>query len=148
MALEPGHARHDVYLNLDAGAGAIRGIFLQGNEAARAVFTEWLEPLADLGATTVSIRNSMPGGSDHQAFDDIGVPGFQFIQDPADYEDRTRTHHTNQDVYESLSADDLQKNAVIVAALAYQAANREEKVPRKPLPSPAPHAAAAVPASP
>jgi carboxypeptidase Q len=136
MTLKPGHARHDVYLNLDAGAGAIRGIFLQGNEAARGVFTEWLRPVADLGASTVSIRNSQPGGSDHQTFDDIGVPGFQFIQDPADYEDRARTHHTSMDVYEALDADALRRNAAIVAVLAYEAANHEGLVPRKPLPPP------------
>jgi hypothetical protein len=136
MALEPGHARHSVYFNLDAGAGAIRGVFLQGNEAARAVFREWLEPVAALGASTLSVRNSVPGGSDHQSFDEIGVPGFQFIQDPSDYEDRTHTHHTNMDVYEALDAEALRKNAAIVAVLAYEAANHESLVPRKPLPPP------------
>jgi hypothetical protein len=143
MALRPEHARLSTYLNLDAGTGAIRGIFLQGNEAARPVFKQWLEAVADLGAATISIRNSMPGGSDHQAFDDIGVPGFQFIQDPGDYEDRAHTHHTNMDVYEALDADALRKNAAIVAAVVYQAANHPTLMPRKPLPSPP---AAAAPA--
>ena len=138
MTLKPGHAQHDVYFNLDAGAGAIRGVFLQGNDQARAVITEWLRPLAGLGAGTVSIRNSQPGGSDHQAFDEIGIPGFQFIQDPGDYEDRTHTHHTNMDVYEALDAETLKRNAVIVAAVVYQAANSDRTVPREPLPSPAP----------
>ena len=138
MTLKPGHGAHTVYFNMDAGAGAIRGIYLQGNSAARPLFAEWLAPLAGLGATTVSTRDSTPGGSDHQSFDEIGVPGFQFIQDPGDYEDRTHTHHTNMDVYESLVGADLQKNAVIVAALAYQAANREEGVPRKALSAPVP----------
>jgi carboxypeptidase Q len=142
MVLKPGHARHSVYFNLDAGAGAIRGVFLQGDEAARPVFAEWLEPVADLGAGALSLRNSMPGGSDHQSFDEIGVPGFQFIQDPADYEDRTHTHHTNMDVFETLDADALRTNAAIVAVLAYQAANLEGLVPRKPLPPPPRPAAA------
>ena len=142
MALEPGHARHSVYFNLDAGAGAIRGVFLQGNEAARPVFTEWVKAVADLGAAALSIRSAMPGGSDHQSFDDIGVPGVQFIQDPSDYEDRTHTHHTNMDVYEALDGEALGKNAAIVAVLAYQAANHEGLVPRKPLPAPARPAAA------
>ena len=145
MALRPDHARVSTYLNLDAGTGAIRGIFLQGNEGARPVFQQWLAPVADLGAATISIRNSMPGGSDHQSFDDIGVPGFQFLQDPSDYEDRTHTHHTNMDVYEALDADALRKNAAIVAAVVYQAANHPTLVPRKPLPSPkAPAAPAGV----
>jgi carboxypeptidase Q len=138
MALKPGHAQHDVYFNLDAGAGAIRGVFLQGNEKARSVIAEWLRPVAGLGAGTVSIRNSQPGGSDHQAFDEIGVPGFQFIQDPGDYEHRTHTHHTNMDVYEALDADTLKRNAIIVAAVVYQGANSDQAVPREPLPSPAP----------
>jgi carboxypeptidase Q len=136
MTLRPEHARLSTYLNLDAGTGAIRGIFLQGSEAARPVFQQWLAPLASLGAATVSIRNSTPGGSDHQSFDDIGLPGFQFIQDPSDYEDRTHTHHTNMDVYEALDAEALRKNAGIVAAVVYQAANHPGLVPRKPLPSP------------
>jgi carboxypeptidase Q len=143
MALRPEHARLSTYLNLDAGTGAIRGIFLQGNEAARPVFQQWLAPVAGLGAATISIRNSMPGGSDHQSFDEIGVPAFQFIQDPSDYEDRTHTHHTNMDVYEALDADALRKNAAIVAAIVYQAANHATLVPRKPLPSPPPAAAPA-----
>jgi Zn-dependent M28 family amino/carboxypeptidase len=138
MALAPGHAQHDVYFNLDAGTGAIRGLFLQGNDEARAVITDWLRAVAHLGAGTVSIRDSEPGGSDHQAFDEIGVPGFQFIQDPGDYEDRTHTHHTNMDVYEALDARTLDRNAVIVAAVVYQAANSDQTVPREPLPSTVP----------
>ena len=136
MALRPGHARLSAYFNLDAGAGAIRGLFLQGNEAVRPIFAEWMKPLADLGMTAISPRNSMPGGSDHQAFDDVGLPGFQFLQDPSDYEDRTHTHHTNMDVYEALDSAALARNAAIVATFVYQAANRDALLPRKPLPPP------------
>lgn len=136
MTLAAEHPRVSLYLNLDAGTGAIRGIFLQGNESARPAFQRWLAPLADLGAGSISIRNSGPGGSDHAAFNDIGVPGFQFIQDPSDYEDRAHTHHTSVDVFEALDADALRKNAAIVAIVAYQAANDDGMVPRMPLPSP------------
>lgn len=128
----PELARLAVYLNLDAGAGAIRGVFLQGNDAAGPQVAAWLLPLHDLGATTVASRNAQPGGSDHQSFDDVGVPAFQFIQDPGDYEDRTHTHHTNMDVFEALSDADLRTNAAIVAAFAYQAANDDGRLPGKP----------------
>jgi Zn-dependent M28 family amino/carboxypeptidase len=118
------------YFNLDNGAGKIRGIYLQGNEALRPLFREWLEPFSDLGASTISASNT--GGTDHTSFDAIGLPGFQFIQDPLDY--WSRTHHANQDVYERIVPDDLKQAATILAAFAYQAAMEEERLPRKPAP--------------
>jgi len=118
------------YFNLDNGAGKIRGIYLQGNEALRPLFREWLEPFSDLGASTISA--SKTGGTDHTSFDAIGLPGFQFIQDPLDY--WSRTHHANQDVYERIVPDDLKQAATILAAFAYQAAMEEDRLPRKPAP--------------
>jgi len=118
------------YFNLDNGTGKIRGIYCQENAAACPIFGTWLEPLKDLGATTVTLRNT--GGTDHQPFDRVGVPGFQFIQDPVEY--FTRTHHTNMDVYERVQRDDLMQAAVVMASFAYHAAMREQMIPRKPLP--------------
>ncbi|NVO85101.1 M28 family metallopeptidase [Hymenobacter terrestris] len=130
MKLLPDHEKLAAYFNLDNGAGKIRGIYAQGNEAAAPIFADWLKPFADMGATTVTLRNT--GGTDHLAFDAVGLPGFQFIQDPLDY--GTRTHHTNMDTYERLPADDLKQAAVVVASFVYQAAMRDAKLPRKPLP--------------
>jgi carboxypeptidase Q len=132
MQLKPEHEKLAAYYNLDNGTGKIRGVFLQGNEAARPIFEEYLKPFYYLGAKTVSILNT--GGTDHMPFDAVGLPGFQFIQDPIDYE--TRTHHTNLDTLEAIQEEDLKINAVIVAAFAYQTAMRNEKLPRKPLPQP------------
>jgi len=134
MALEPDHAGLSGYFNVDNGTGLLRGVYLQGNEAIAPVFEAWMEPFANLGMTTLSIRNT--GGTDHLAFDAVGLPGFQFIQDPVEY--GSRTHHTNMDVYERVQASDMMKNAVIVASFVYHAATRDELLPRKPLPKPAP----------
>ncbi len=134
MQLKPDHAKFSAYFNVDNGTGAIRGVYLQGNHAVAPIFTAWMEPFRSLGMTTLTVRNT--GGTDHQSFDAVGLPGFQFIQDPVEYS--TRTHHSNMDVYDRLQAADLMKNAVIVASFAYHAANRDEKLPRKPLPAPAP----------
>ncbi len=130
MALKPEHAKLSVYLNMDNGGGAFRGVYLQGNEAIAPIFEAWMKPFANMGMTTNTIRNT--SGTDHLSFDAVGLPGFQFIQDPIEYS--SRTHHTNLDVYERAIPDDLMQNAVIVAAFAYQAANREALMPRKPLP--------------
>jgi len=130
MELKPDHARISAYFNLDNGTGAVRGVYLQGNERVAPIFDAWMKPLANLGMTTLSIRNT--GGTDHLAFDAVGVPGFQFIQDPVEY--RTRTHHTNFDTYDRLVAADLMKDAVIIATFAYHAAMRDDLLPRKPLP--------------
>ncbi len=132
MKLKPDHAKFSSYFNIDNGTGKIRGIYLQGNEKVKDIFTEWLKPFHDLGATTVTISNT--GGTDHQSFDGVGLPGFQFIQDPIEYS--TRTHHTNMDSYDHLIADDLKQIATIVASFVYNAAMRDEKLPRKELPQP------------
>lgn len=115
------------YFNVDNGTGKIRGIYLQGNDACRPIFTKWFEPFHDLGAKTVTIRNT--GGTDHLAFVGVGIPGFQFIQDEIEY--NTRTHHTNMDSYDHLQPDDLKQISTIVASFVYNAAMRDEKLPRK-----------------
>ena len=134
MKLKPEHERLSVYLNMDNGGGAFRGVYLQGNEAAAPVFESWMKPFNNIGMNTLSIRPT--GGTDHLAFDSVGLPGFQFIQDPLEYS--ARTHHTNLDVYERAVPQDLMQNAIVVATFAYQAANRDERFPRKPLPKPRP----------
>lgn len=123
----PAHEKFSAYYNIDNGTGKIRGIYLQGNEACREIFKQWLEPFRDLGAATVTISNT--GGTDHQSFDGAGLPGFQFIQDPIEYD--TRTHHSNMDVYDHLIEADLKQIATIVAAFAYNTAQRDKKIPRK-----------------
>jgi hypothetical protein len=120
------------YFNLDNGTGKIRGVYLQGNEAVRPIFRKWLQPFREMGAGTLTIGNT--GGTDHQSFDGIGLPGFQFIQDRIDY--GTRTHHSNQDVYDRIQADDMKQAAVIMASFVYNAAMADEKLPRKPKPEP------------
>jgi len=134
MTLKPEQAKVSAYYNLDNGAGKIRGIYTQGNEAIAPIFQSWLDPVKDLGAGTVTMRNT--GGTDHLAFDAIGIPGFQFIQDGLDY--GSRTHHSNQDTYDRLVEDDLKQAATVVATLVYQTAQREELMPRKELPKAAP----------
>jgi hypothetical protein len=117
------------YFNVDNGGGHIRGIYLQQNEACRPIFRAWLEPFKDWNATTVSLSNT--GGTDHLSFDAIGLPGFQFIQDPMEY--GTWTHHSNMDTYERFVEEDMKHNAIIVASFVYHAAMRDEKLPRKPI---------------
>jgi len=134
MALKPEHERFSAYFNMDNGTGKFRGIYLQEHYALRPIFEEWFKPFHDLGASTLTIRNT--GGTDHQAFNALGLPGFQFIQDAVEY--RSRTHHSNFDVYDQLSKSDLMQAAVIMAAFVYNAAMREEKLPRKELPKPEP----------
>jgi hypothetical protein len=124
---KPEQAGVSAYFNLDNGTGRIRGIFAQGNTAVKPIFENWLVPFKDLGASTVSLSNT--GSTDHLPFDWVGIPGFQFIQDPLDYE--TKTHHTNMDTYDYLRMDDLKQAAVIVASFVYQAAIRPEMLPRK-----------------
>jgi carboxypeptidase Q len=116
------------YFNLDNGAGKIRGVYMQGNEAVRPLFRQWLEPFRDLDAETLTVANTT--GTDHLSFDAIGLPGFQFIQDPLDY--GSRTHHTNEDVLDRIQPEDLKQAAVILAAFAYDAATLDQKLPRKP----------------
>jgi hypothetical protein len=130
MTLKPEHAKVAGYFNFDNGSGRIRGIYAQSNVAVKPVFEAWLEPFHDLGATTVVVRDT--GGSDHGALDYVGLPAFQFIQDPLDY--GTRVHHTNMDVFDHVSVEDLMQASVVMAAFVYNAAMREEMLPRNPLP--------------
>ena len=131
LTLKPEWSKISAYFNFDNGGGKIRGIYAQDNAAARPIFEAWLEPFHDLGANTVSLRST--GGTDHLAFDGVGVPGFQFIQDPLEY--MSRTHHSNMDVYERLQKDDMTQASVIMAAFVYEAAMRDGMMPRKPLPA-------------
>jgi len=132
MALQAEHAKLAAYFNLDNGSGRIRGVNLQGNEAVRPIFEAWLRPFTYLGATTLTTLNT--GGTDHMPFDALGLPGFQFIQDPLNY--NSRTHHTNLDVYEDVVPDDLKQAAVIMASFVYHAAMRDQMLPRKAAPTP------------
>jgi carboxypeptidase Q len=130
MQLTGQHAKLAGYFNLDNGSGKIRGVYLQGNDAMHPVFDGWLSAFRDQGVSTVSIRNT--GGTDHLSFDAVGLPGFQFIQDPLDY--GTLTHHSDMDTYDHLQAPDLMQAAAVIATVAYDAANRPEMLPRKELP--------------
>lgn len=138
LVTKPEYEKFSSYFNLDNGTGKIRGVYLQGNEAVRPIFRQWLMPFRDRpedktapvwGATTLSISNT--SGTDHLSFDAIGLPGFQFIQDEIEYD--TRTHHSNQDVFDRIQADDLKQAATIMAAFIYNAATMDEKLPRKPV---------------
>jgi hypothetical protein len=130
----PEHAQLAAYFNLDNGGGRIRGIYAQGNAAARPIFEAWLGPFHDLGATIVTLEDT--GGTDHLSFQALGLPGFQFVQDPLDYS--TRSHHTNMDTLERIHPHDARQAAVVMAAFAYHAAMRAEMLPRNPLPPPPP----------
>ncbi|MCE7069187.1 M20/M25/M40 family metallo-hydrolase [Dyadobacter sp. CY327] len=133
MKLLPAHAKLSAYYNIDNGTGRIRGIYLQGNEGPRALFEKWFAPFTDIvDHPTITSRNT--GGTDHLAFDVLGLPGFQFIQDGIEY--GTRTHHTNADTYERLVMDDLKQMAVVVASFVYNTAQLDQKIPRKELPKP------------
>ncbi|HLV85600.1 MAG TPA: M20/M25/M40 family metallo-hydrolase [Candidatus Sulfotelmatobacter sp.] len=131
---KPEQAKVSAYFNVDNGTGKIRGIYLQENEAVAPIFEAWMKPFKDLGMTTLSMRNT--GGTDHLSFDAAGIPGFQFIQDPIEYE--TRTHHSNMDVYDRLQPEDLKQISVIVASFVYEAAVRDQMLPRKPIEPPLP----------
>jgi Zn-dependent M28 family amino/carboxypeptidase len=134
MRTAPEHEALSGYFNLDNGTGRIRGIYLQGNERARPVFEAWFAALKDLTPGVVTARNTT--GTDHESFDAVGLPGFQFIQDEMDY--GSRTHHSNMDVYDRLQEQDVRQMAVIEAVFVYNAATRAEKLPRKDMPAPQP----------
>jgi hypothetical protein len=134
ITVKPDQAKVSVYFNVDNGTGKIRGVHLQENAMAAPIFEAWMKPFHDLGMDTLTMRNT--GGTDHLSFDAVGIPGFQFIQDPVEYE--TRTHHSNMDVYDRLQPEDLKQMAVIVASFVYMAAQRDEKFPRKPIEAPLP----------
>jgi carboxypeptidase Q len=136
MNLKPEHAKLSGYFNVDNGGGKIRGIYIQDNDEIRPIFEAWMAPVKDLGSTTLTIRNT--GSTDHMAFDAVGLPGFQFIQDPLDY--GTRTHHSNMDLYDRLQAGDLEQSSAVTAWFVYNAAARSDMLPRKPLPKARPSA--------
>ena len=130
--IKPEQSKLSAYFNVDNGSGKIRGIYLQENAAISPIFAQWIEPLKDLGVTTITMRNT--GGTDHESFDAVGIPGFQFIQDRLDY--GSRTHHSNMDTYERLQAPDLAQAATVEAIFVYNAAMRDQMLPRKPMPHP------------
>ena len=134
MTLRLDHERISAYFNMDNGTGAIRGVYMEGNEAVRPIFAAWIEPLRTLGMSTLSIRST--GSTDHVPFNDVGLPGFQFIQDPVEY--GTHSHHTSMDLYDRAQAADLMKNATIIASFVFHAANRDDRLPREALPAPRP----------
>lgn len=130
MQTTEAHANFAGYFNLDNGSGKIRGVYLQGNDAMRPIFQQWLAPFHDLGVSTISLKNT--GGTDHLSYDAVGLPGFQFIQDPLDY--MTVTHHSSMDVYDHAHEADLMQASAVIATCVYEAATRPEKLPRKPQP--------------
>jgi hypothetical protein len=132
LEVKPEQKLISAYFNVDNGSGKIRGIYTQGNASVAPIFDQWMEPLRDLGVTAITEQNT--GGTDHLSFDAVGIPGFQFIQDDLDYE--SRTHHSNEDVYERLQPADLKQIATVEAIFVYNAAQRDQMMPRKPLPEP------------
>src|SRR5580700_2312114 len=132
MKLKPEHAGFAGYFNIDNGTGKIRGIYLQGNEMARPIFEQWFAAIKDLAPGAVTIRNTT--GTDHQSFDAVGLPGFQFIQDPLDYE--TRTHHSDMDTFDRLHQADLEQSAIVEAIFLWNTSQRDAMMPRKPYPHP------------
>jgi len=132
VVIKPEQSKISGYFNVDNGTGKIRGIYLQENAAIAQIFQQWIAPLGDLGVSAITMRNT--GGTDHEAFDSVGIPGFQFIQDMLDY--GSRTHHSNMDVYERLQPEDLAQAATVEAIFVYNTAMRDQMLPRKPLPHP------------
>src|SRR5215469_5800834 len=134
VTVKPEQAKVSVYFNVDNGTGKIRGVYMQENSGVEPIFESWMKPFHDLGMDTLTMRNT--GGTDHLSFDAVGIPGFQFIQDPIEYD--TRTHHSNMDVFDRLQPDDLKQMAVIVASWVYMAAQRDQMFPRKTIEAPLP----------
>jgi Zn-dependent M28 family amino/carboxypeptidase len=129
LIAKPDYAKISGYFNYDNGSGRIRGVYLQENFQVRPIFEEWIKPLKDIGVTVLALQNTE--GTDHLPFDYIGIPGFQFVQDPLDY--FPGLHHTNQDIYDHAVPEDLVQSAVVMAYFVYQTAMREEMLPRKAL---------------
>ena len=132
MTLKPGHAKLAAYFNSDNGTGRVRGIWMQGNLAVRPIFEQWMGPLRDLGVTILSPRPVT--STDHLSFDNAGLPAFQFVVDRLEY--NSRTHHSNMDTFDRVQRDDMIQQATVIAVFAYNAAMRDEKLPRKALPAP------------
>jgi len=131
MKLKPDHDRLSAYFNLDNGTGKIRGIWMQSNLAVKRIFEQWIEPLHDLGVEILGPRSV--ASTDHASFDAIGLPAFQFVQERLEY--NSRTHHSNMDVVDRVQREDMVQVATVAAIFAYNAAMRDEKLPRKALPS-------------
>jgi carboxypeptidase Q len=132
MTLKPDHAKLAAYFNSDNGTGRVRGIWMQGNLAVRPIFEQWIAPLRDLGVTILSPRPVT--STDHLSFDNAGLPAFQFVVDRLEY--NSRTHHSNMDTFDRVQRDDMIQQATAIAVFAYDAAMRDEKLPRKALPAP------------
>jgi hypothetical protein len=132
MQLKPAHQRISVYFNSDNGTGRVRGVWLQGNMAMKPIFAQWIEPLKDLGVVSLAPRSV--ASTDHSSFDSVGIPAFQFMVDRLEY--NSRTHHSNMDVFDRVQRDDMVQQATVIAVFAYNAAMRDEKLPRKALPRP------------
>ena len=130
IEVKPAHDKFSVYFNMDNGSGRFRGIYTEGNVAAKSVFSQWFGPYSDL--STGTITNKSTGGTDHESFDDVGLPGFQFIQDELDY--GSRLHHTHIDSIDHVVESDLKQASVILAGFLYEAAMADERMPRKPMP--------------
>jgi Zn-dependent M28 family amino/carboxypeptidase len=132
MTLKPGHDKLSVYFNSDNGTGRVRGVWLQGNTAVEPIFKQWIAPLKDLGVASLGPRSVT--STDHVSFDAVGLPAFQFMVDRLEY--NARTHHSNMDTFDRVQRDDMVQHATVAAIFAYNAAMRDEKLPRKPLPPP------------
>ena len=134
MVLKPEHAKVAAYFNSDNGTGRVRGVWLQSNLAVRPIFQQWIAPLGDLGVAALGPRSV--SSTDHVSFDNVGLPGFQFMVDRLEY--NSRTHHSNMDFYDRVQRDDMVQQATVIAVFAYNAAMRDEKLPRKALHKPQP----------
>jgi carboxypeptidase Q len=132
MTLKPEHAKISAYFNSDNGTGRVRGVWMQSNLAVRPIFEQWIAPLADLGVSILGPRSV--SATDHVSFDDVGVPAFQFLVDRLEY--NSRTHHSNMDTVDRVQRNDMIQQATVIAVFAYDAAMRDEKLPRKALPAP------------
>ena len=131
MQTLPDHSKLAAYYNIDNGTGRIKGIWMQGNYGVEGIFRQWIAPLKDLGVTTLGPREV--ASTDHAAFDAVGLPGFQFIQERLEY--NSRTHHSSMDVLDHVQREDMMQMATVVAWFAYNSAMRDEKLPRKPMPT-------------
>lgn len=127
---KPGYSQMKAYFNMDNGSGKFRGIHAEGNVGAEKLLRSWLSPFADLGASQVVAGNT--GGTDHVYFQAVGLPAFQFVQDPLDY--FARLHHTNADTFDHLRPDDLRQTSTVMAGVLLAAANDEDALPREPIP--------------
>jgi len=129
---KPEYDKLSAYYNMDNGSGKVRGVYMQGNEDVEEIFRSWLAPFREVGASTLTLENT--GGTDHLSFDGVGLPGFQFIQEPLAY--GTKTHHSNMDVYDHTIPEDLMQAASVIATFTYHTAERDEMIPRKEVPEP------------